>query len=365
MPLSKIQGIEGQVTPNLGRRNLLINGAMQIAQRGDVTGHANGYGGCDRFQFASSGATRVSMSQSTTTPTGQGFTSSQRVNCTTADTSLAAGDYAMIRQKIEGQNLQHLLYGTSSAKKLTLQFWVRSGKTGTHIVELYHGDVAYTNGQTYTIATADTWQKVTVTFDGYQTTALDDNSGIGIQVAWWLAAGSTYSGGTFSSNTWTNTTANRAVGQVTCMDCTSNNFYLTGVQLEVSDTATDFEHLSVHDELLACQRYYWKHAAEAVGTNQGAGTSALGQWNNTYAYGMMSFPVEMRAKPSGSYSDLSHFTVYSNGQTRTPTNWVMSTRGDKWGTEHHFDWSSALTPAGGAGFRFQSGSGWYAYAAEM
>ena len=262
-------------TPVVGRRNLIINGAMKVAQRGDVTGHANGYGGSDRFQFASSGATRVAMSRSTVTPTGQGFSNSQRVNCTTADTSLAAGDYAMIRQKIEGSNLQHLLYGTSSAKKLTLQFWVRSGKTGTHIVELYHGDVAYTNGQTYTIATADTWQKVTVTFDGYQTTALDNDSGIGIQVAWWLAAGSTYSGGTFSSNTWTNTTANRAVGQVNCMDSTSNNFQLTGVQIEVGDTATDFEHRTRTEELQLCYRYFRNIGRIMQGYREGYSTASI------------------------------------------------------------------------------------------
>lgn len=293
MALSKIQTADMLDTPlKFGRRNLIINGAMKVAQRGDVTGHANGYGGSDRFQFASSGATRVAMSRSTVTPTGQGFSNSQRVNCTTADTSLAAGDYAMIRQKIEGSNLQHLLYGTSSAKKLTLQFWVRSGKTGTHIVELYHGDVAYTNGQTYTIATADTWQKVTVTFDGYQTTALDNDSGIGIQVAWWLAAGSTYSGGTFSSNTWTNTTANRAVGQVNCMDSTSNNFYLTGVQIEVGDTATDFEHISFGEEFTLCQRYYNAMPVSAGATYQtDGGNIPLGNGFH--------FPTTMRATPNG------------------------------------------------------------------
>ncbi len=364
MTLIKVKE-RGRETVNLGRRNLIINGAMQVAQRGTTTGVTVGYGGSDRFQFARGGAAVVSLSKDTDVPTGQGFSSSQKVDVTTSSDMSGSGNYAMIRQKIEGQNLQHLLYGTSSAKKITLQFWVKSPKTGIHVIELYHGDAAYFNSIRYTIASANTWQKVTATFDGYQPTALDNDNGIGFQLAWWLGASTTYNSGTHTDNSWHNDAAKRAVGQVNVMDNTANNFYLTGVQLEVGETATDFEHLSFGEDLSLCQRYYWKHTAEDYGTNQGATTSALAQWSTTSAYGLMNFPVEMRAKPSGSYSNLSHFTLYVSGQTRTPTSWTMATRGGRWGTEHHFDWSSGITAAGGGWLRFQSGSGWYAYEAEL
>jgi len=273
----------------LSNRNLIINGEMQVAQRGTVTGVTNAYGGPDRYQFSRSGAAAVSLSQDTTVPSNQGFTTSLKIDVTTADSSLAAGDYAMIRQRIEAQNLQHLLYGSSGAKTLTLQFWVRSPKVGSHICELYHDDATYFNSQVYSIASADTWQKVTLTFDGYQTTAFNNDNGIGLAIDWWLAAGSTYSGGTLSSNTWHNTQANRAVGQVNAVDNTSNNFYLTGVQLEVGEQATSFEHRSDADELQRCKRYFQTYnEPPARGVTSGGGTDRMA----------FMLPVTMRAAPS-------------------------------------------------------------------
>ena len=280
---------------SLSNRNMIINGAMQVAQRGDTTGVTDGYGGPDRYKFARSGAAEVTLSQDTTVPSSQGFKSSLKINVTTADSSLAAGDYALISTRLEGQDLQHLMYGTSAAKKVTLQFWVRSPKTGTHIIELYHGDVAYFNSQTYTIASADTWQKVSVTFDGYQPSVIDNDNGIGLQISWWLAAGSTYSGGTLSSNTWHNTQANRAVGLVNVMDSTSNNFYLTGVQLEVGEQDTPFEHRAFADELKRCQRYYQTDG----GTRHiYSGTSV----NGAYYYSTVPLITPMRTGPTLTYS---------------------------------------------------------------
>lgn len=241
-----------------GNKNLIINGAMQVVQRGTVTGHTSGYGGPDRFQFHRSGAAAVTLSQDTSVPSGQGFSNSFKIDVTTADTSLAAGDYALFQGKIEAQNLQHLLYGTSEAKRVTLQFWVKSAKTGVHIVGLNAHDAGYYNNQSYTIASANTWQKVVMTFDGYQSGGITNDNGIGFTINWWLAAGSTYSGGTLASNTWHNIQANRAVGQVNVMDSTSNEWYITGIQLEIGDVATPFEHRSYGDELRRCQRYYLK-----------------------------------------------------------------------------------------------------------
>ena len=303
----------------LSNRNLIINGAMQVAQRGTVTGVTNAYGGPDRYQFSRSGAAAVSLSQDTTVPSNQGFTTSLKIDVTTADSSLAAGDYAMIRQRIEAQNLQHLLYGSSGAKTLTLQFWVKSPKAGTHICELYHDDATYFNSQVYSVASADTWQKVTLTFDGYQTTAFNNDNGIGLAIDWWLAAGSTYSGGTLSSNTWHNTQANRAVGQVNAVDDTSNNFYLTGVQLEVGEQATAFEHRTFADELLQCQRYYFE-------INFDAGEEPLGAYyNSNRSVCTQAFHVQMRTDPTvtstfgsgglqADYSNEHCFRWYGNAQ---------------------------------------------------
>jgi hypothetical protein len=291
-----------------GRRNIVINGAMQVAQRGDTSSVQSGYGGCDRFKLASSGATVVTLKQSTDVPSNQGFINSQQVDVTTADSSLAASDYAMLRTQIEAQDLQHLKYGTSEAEKITLQFFVKSSKTGTHIIELYHYDANYHNGQAYTISSADTWQKVTVTFDGYQTTNFNNDNGTGLGIQWWLASGSTYAGGTLASNTWSNTAANRAVGQVNVMDNTSNNFYITGVQLEVGEVATPFEHRSRGDELNLCLRYYC-NTISIYHLDYGGGSSL----------GNFQFPIPMRDSPTyTTFENDGSTTLYDLHHTREP-----------------------------------------------
>ena len=209
-------------------------------------------------------------------------------------------------QRIEGQDLQHLLYGTSSAKQLTVSFWVKSPKTGTHICELRHNDATYFNSQAYTITSADTWQNVTLTYDGYVTTAFDDDTNHSLAIQWWFAAGSNFSSGTLNSNTWHNTAANRAVGQVNCLDSTSNDIYLTGVQLEVGSVATEFEHQKYCDVYKDCQRYYYKSGDNANEWFPGSTTNAsagpyyalAADGLQDRAYPALQWPVQMRAAPS-------------------------------------------------------------------
>ena len=259
------------------RRNMIINGAMAIFQRGSQASTRTSYA-VDRFKADGSGSQQFTYSQSTTVPSGQGFSYSAKLDVTTADTSVAAAEFQVLRYIFEGQDLQHLKYGTSDAESLTLQFWVRSSKTGAHIVELEHTDANYQNSQSYTITTADTWQKVTLTFDGYQTTSITNDNTAGFQINWWLMAGSNFTSGTLSSNTWQNTTANRAVGQVNVADSTSNDWYITGVQLEVGSTATPFEHRSFGEELALCQRYFQKsyNHGDAIGnTSNSNGSNAF------------------------------------------------------------------------------------------
>ena len=220
-----------------------------------------------------------------------GFANSLKLDCTTADASVAAGSYMSIDHRIEAQNLQHLKWGTSSAKNLTISFWVRSNLTGTYVFEYLHGDAFVYNSNTYTIDAANTWEKKTITISGYTPTAINDDNGIGLYTFWWLQAGSTYGGGTTTNDTWHTTQANRAGSlSVDFGTSTDNEFYLTGVQLEVGDVATPFEHRSIGDELLRCQRYFtkWTNGSVYYGARYSSG--------NGFVH--LDCPVRMRAYPT-------------------------------------------------------------------
>ena len=259
MPLSKIQDIGNQVVPNLGpNRNILINGAMSVAQR--YTSKASISSGdffvVDRFGGYINAAGTWTVSQSTDTPTGQGFGNSAKFDCTTANGSLGSGAELLFRQRIEGQNLQTLLKGTSSAKKTTVQFWVKSNKTGTYICELFDNDNSRTIGKSYTISSADTWEHKTITFEGDTTGTLGNDPNTSLTMNWWLAAGSSMSSGSLQTSWGTRTDANRAVGNVNLADNTANEWYITGVQFEVGETDTEFEHEPFERTMTKCQRYF-------------------------------------------------------------------------------------------------------------
>ena len=239
-------------------KNILINGDMQVSQRATSVSSitSGGYHACDRWKEDMTSAGTWTISQSTTVPTGQGFTTSLKMDCTTANGSLSANSELMVQQRLEGQNLQYLKKGTSDAVSTTLSFWVRSNKTGTYICELQDVDNTRQISKSYTISSADTWEKKTITFPGDTTGALDNDNARSLDCSFYLAAGSDLSSGTLST-TWTaKTDANRAVGQVNLADSTSNEWYVTGVQLEAGTTASDFEFLPVDVNLKRCQRYY-------------------------------------------------------------------------------------------------------------
>ena len=298
MALSKI--LPAGQSQFAGARNLIINGAMTVNQRGNqtITNGGDVYF-VDRFKvFHNSSAAVANLQQSTVVPSGQGFGNSMLIDVTTADTSIAAGEVAILRQVIEGQNLQRLAYGTSSAKSLTISFWVRSTKTGTYILEIFHTDTQAKNqSHSYTISQADTWEYKSITFSGDTSATIDNDNAATFYVQWALTAGSDYASGTLQT-TWANSTdVNRFVGQVNFFDSTSNNFYLTGVQMEVGDVATPFEHRSYGDELAACQRYYfkWDETVSGEGALWGLQTVSLG---SSYVRTPVSFPVRMRTSPS-------------------------------------------------------------------
>ena len=280
----------------LSNRNLIINGAMQVAQRGtSATGvTSSDYYAADRWKIDYASAGTWTVSQSTTAPTG--FANSFKMDCTTADASLSAGDALIFNQRIEGQNLQHLKKGTSDAESVTLSFWVRSSKTGTYIAELLDNDNTRAYSQSYTISSADTWEHKSLVYSGDTTGALGNDNDLSLYVNFWLAAGTDFTSGTLATAWASKTDANRAVGQVNLADSTSNEWYITGVQLEVGEQATPFEHRSYGDELRRCQRYY---VDIKFGLNEGPVYSPCRDagYNHIRA-AHVQYPVPMRATPT-------------------------------------------------------------------
>ena len=297
----------------LGKRNMIINGAMNVIQRGEQTTIASGYT-LDRWSLQNNTAGRATVGRDAEVPTGQGFLNSLKLDVTTADASVAAGDIGWIAYRFEGQDLQQIRKGTSDAKKVTLQFWVRSPKTGTHIVQLYDADNNRHNSKSYTISSADTWEKQTITFEADTTGAFDDDNAYSLQIYFALIAGSTYTGGTLASSAWASfSQANGFVGQVNVFDNTSNNFYITGVQLELGEVATPFEFESYGDTLAKCQRYFWRVDASGNSATRFAGGQAFTTTGGeTYHHP----PVAMRATPSvGQTGTASNYAFYEANST--------------------------------------------------
>jgi hypothetical protein len=308
--MSKARELAQKPNQPTGRKNLIINGAMNVAQRNSssavlaVSGES--YDTVDRFKFAEGTSGAFTSEQSSDAP--DGFSNSVELNVTTADTSLAAGEYAYVYQAIEAQDLQHLGYGTNSAKTLTLSFWVKSSKTGTYCITFNKFDItSYHFVKEYTIDTADTWEKKTITIEPDSNikasgAAIGNDNGLGLRVFWGLAWGATYNGGT--DNVWTTDTTDYATSnQANWMDSTSNNFYLTGVQLEVGSVATEFEHRSFGEELALCQRYY--HQQERTANPIKGVYIGIGQvGQTTQALAIYTLPVSMRTTPT-----LAHGTV--------------------------------------------------------
>ena len=302
---SGLQNASGVAITAQAGRNLIINGNMQIAQRAtSVTGITTaGYRTVDRYNVALNSAGTWSMSQNTDVPTGQGFTSSFKIDCTTANASLSSASYGLAIQPIEAFNCQQLAYGAAGAKTITMSFWVKSNKTGTYIFDLRNLDADKLISQAYTISSANTWEKKTLTFVGDTAGAINNDNGTGLQCAFWLAAGSNYSSGTLQTSWGTHSPANRAVGQVNLADSTSNYFNITGVQLEVGTVATPFEHLQYGQQLQLCQRYL--PAFSGISNWFGYGAIV----NSSALYSTVTYKVPTRVAPTGLViSSASHFT---------------------------------------------------------
>ena len=226
------------------------------------------------------------------------FAKSLKFDCTTADASPARGDTIGLRQKFEGQNLQYLKFATSSAESLTLSFWIKSNKTGTYNVALFGQDSASTAQyltKAYTISSANTWEKKTITYAGNTANGFDNDNARSLDLVFNFGTGSSYTGGTLQT-VWSNygTSADYYATQgVNLADNTANELYITGVQLEAGTTASEFEFLPFDVNQRRCYRYYYVHA---TGSEEDIGIG--GYYSSSHLFVNISFPIAMRAAPS-------------------------------------------------------------------
>ena len=277
-------------------KNLVINGNMNVAQRGTSVANATTEIVADRFVNRNNGLGVFTASQETDAPAG--FGSSMKWLCTTADASPAAGDFAIFRTTLEAQSLQGLAKGTASAKTTTVSFWVKSNVTGAFVFALADVPNNRSIRSTYTILAADTWEKKTITFAGDTTGTIPNTTASGIGVQFWLGSGSDRNSGTLNTSWATNVTANEAVG-CTNLAATLNNYWMvTGVQWEIGNVATDFQLSAgtIQGEIAACQRYYVSWNNPVFTTDAGIATGFASSTTSARIY--IPLPVRMRTTPT-------------------------------------------------------------------
>ena len=343
----------------LSNRNMIINGAMQVAQRGTdaKTGHATDLYGTDRFRAIENHSGSMSSQQVADAPVG--FYYSNKITVTGTDSSLAATEYGRQLTSIEGQNMAHLNWGSSNAKTVTLSFYVKSSLTGAFYVSLFNSaaDRSFVAG--YTIDAADTWERKSIVITGPTDGTWLATNGAGAYVTWSLGTGTTYQ--TSTLNSWASAFDMAGSDQVNIFATNSATWQLTGVQMEVGTEATPFEHRSFADELARCQRYYFQvngDSSDRVGIG-GYATSA------SEARMDVVFPCAMRAAPTISgtgtaqfdaNADSADFNVSAMVIDEAPTG-IISSLGIQIA-------SSSMTAGQSGGFRFRS-TGTLSFSAEL
>ena len=299
--------VNGNAYPSAGplsNRNLIINGAMQIDQRGTATGITGGiYGGPDRYKCFISGAGTWTLSQQADAPSGTGLYYSYKFQCASTGT-LSSGSYLGHRMILEGYDSVRL-----NGQQFTISFWVKCNKTGTMTCEPFDSSSGGTQSvsKQFTINAADTWEYKTITFPANPHNYPANNAGA-LVLHWWLSAGSSWNS-TVSTGEWTNfANGFRAYGcNIDLTDSTSNYFQITGIQLESGTVATPFEHRSYGDELARCQRYYWNVVFGDTETNS---TIAQGSnYNGGTGFFTIYPPVSMRVAPSLEASNTANYYI--------------------------------------------------------
>ena len=312
----------GEVITNsqIGRKNIVINGAMQISQRATSStglGAADGYFTLDRFRMThgATSAGRYTMTQSAVTDLS-GFPNALKIDCTTADTSIAAGEVLIIQHRVEGFNLQSLKATSTSTRAFTVSFYAKSNASRAINTEIRFGNG--TNRQatkTHTIGTS--WARYTMTVPAASSTQIDNDNSHEMDLNFWIHSGSTYQGGTVNSSLHENDATTRAAGIGSIFASTDNTLEITGLQIELGSVATPFEHRSLGEELGLCQRYFY----QAVSGN--AQAFGMGAYYATSLITMvLDFPTTMRAAPSVAVgTGTGYYVGYSNGQGDSFDTW--------------------------------------------
>jgi hypothetical protein len=292
----------------LSNRNLIINGSMAISQRNGPTllsPAPSGYGSADRFATFKSGAGTFSIQQSTDSPSG--FINSIKATVTSASTP-SGTNYYHIQHTIEGQNFASLAQGTSDAKTFTLSFYVKSSITGTFSGSFRDSTPSISYVFEYTVNSANTWERKTITVDGTSSGTFSTDNNAGAYLAFSLGQGTTFGSSTVGS--WHSGNYHGSSSETKFIANAGATFQITGVQVEVGDTATPFEHKNARQELSDCQRYCWRLTKE----NSSESLIAVGfVYSTSSVITHLSYPQVMRAIPSASVSSVSHFQVLASG----------------------------------------------------
>jgi len=290
-----------------GRRNIVYNGEMKVAQRSASEtglGAAAGYFTLDRWRMAINAASagRYTMAQVADGPAG--FANCLKLTTTTADTSIAAGELLILQQRFEGQDLQQLQKGTATAKQVTVSFYVKGNASATYTYEIYDVDNGRAIAQEFAVTTA--WNRIELTFAADTSDPLDDDNARSLDFNLILHAGSTYTGGTFSSNAWKDVVNNTRCSdsQTSIFDATSRTLFITGVQMEIGATATEFESTTYGDELALCQRY-----ARVYGGTGANEYISIGAASGTTTANFVIPTISMRATPTLTVSAVANWQV--------------------------------------------------------
>jgi hypothetical protein len=303
-------------------RNVIINGAMNVAQRGtsstglgaNTSTTADRYKVCDRWAVDVEGTTlgRYTLTQDSSAP--EGFANSLKLDCTTADTSIGASELVTLSQIIEGQNVQHFCKGTSSAKPYAVSFYVKGNASATYVCELFDADNSRHVCKTFTVGTD--WSRVELSFPADTTGAYDDDNAASLHLQIFLHAGSNFTSGTLPATWASKTNANRAAGGGSFFDSTDRTFFITGVQIEVGQNPTDFEHEPFERTLAKCLRYY-QNAAKGANANELIADSHGHAENTTRVDFIINMYSNMRATPT--LTKTNNFIFRENGTNRDVT----------------------------------------------
>ena len=334
-------------------RNVLVNGAMNVAQRATsatgLGGNADSYHTIDRFKLGAEGTTagRLTMTQDSSGPSG--FANSLKLACTTADTSIGSGELLVLSQIIEGQDLQRFAKGTSDAKPFAVSFYVKGNASATYVCELFDGDNSRHVCKTFSVTTD--WTRVELSFPADTTGAFGDDNGASLYLQIFLHAGSSFNSGTLPATWASKTNANRAAGGGSFFDSTARTFFITGIQLEET-SVTDFEHRSFGDELVRCMRYCQN--LSAITANPYLANATV--HTSTVMTAIINLGVQMRTTPTVTLSGTAgNYSTYEKATARVVT--AYGTNGfSASGGGINFTVASGLTIGSAAGVYITSGA---------